>query len=586
MAMTPLDKMKIIGILKKKPINNFDDLYFDTRSKLRIDDYLETIIDATIKFINESSKEDLIEKSLYATELVIRRCFECQITISGNASIKIKELLNTKESLNDNSKKILKNISALTVGSFIQFSKNNHDEILEEEPVEEVVVEEINYREVNSELLKKVNDYETRIKELEHLVTKREHSNTKQAKQVTEQISTISKLKKDLERLNKLLNKKESECDKLISESSTKDKVIDNLSRRVDMLETSNEQASIAVEAYKTYQTNLNEVKNFEYITNLIIELISSKKSTIKEIEKYLHKNGIDVNRETIIKALNILKTRYNIDDSETYNFDRTYYISSITKSLGETFDFKTTRKVLDIMVISDSHIGLINTNDIETMDKIYNYMAKNSIGYIIDLGDLLSYNYLAGSPRSSRIAYNDEIIESLINKYPYSKKVKHLILGGNHDKNILSYGIDPLKKLEDARDDFTSLGYDFATLKLNKNTIGLYHPNFRLKDEYNDNLSINQLDTYCSKTCDANNVNYDNIYVNLFGHFHAARIYDAGLVMCPSIARDRYRNGAYHLKVHFDNHGNIEKMEFVDLIIANKVLDRETTEYTKILKK
>ena len=68
----------------------------------------------------------------------------------------------------------------------------------------------------------------------------------------------------------------------------------------------------------------------------------------------------------------------------------------------------------------------------------------------------------------------------------PANTDIYQLILGGNHDKGFLKFGLDPLEAISRRREDLIGVGYDYRTIELgNKNNkILLHHPNRRFEED------------------------------------------------------------------------------------------------------
>ena len=74
--------------------------------------------------------------------------------------------------------------------------------------------------------------------------------------------------------------------------------------------------------------------------------------------------------------------------------------------------------------------------------------------------------------------------------------------------------------------------------------------------------------------------------YIDLFGHFHASRL-DMLNQYCsvPSLFKDRESNGAWHMKIYFDDKNNIKHMVFIPLMVNDKITKASEVGYQRVLK-
>ena len=590
MAMSQLDRIKLMGVIKKKKIEDYNDLYIDSRSNLNIYDFLETTADIALKFIDNDFSEKQIENSLNAVILVLDKINIASLSIEDNNIYKKLMLFKSyKGSYNDTIEELINNIVDLTTKICVvnkeEFEEQNVYEEIQEEQEEIDFEEEYNLSlEQIRELEGKIKSFENQIKSLEKLVEKKEKSHEKLVKKSSEQTGEIRKLKVAVEKLKKLLNKANESSKKYEKELTTYKKELDNSNRENQYLNTKLKDLKEKNSAYRTknelYDKSISSRETYEKNYQQILELIVGKRLSIKDIEKTLYRSGDRLSYREISDIISQIKLRYYIDE-RINNFEKSYHVSSPIKKCGEIIDFKTTKKCLDVMVISDSHIGMLSNFDINTVNKVYEYMYKNGIKYILDLGDFFSFYCQAGIKKTEKMSFCERVIDEVIEKYPQSNDISHLLLGGNHDQVLFRYGLDPLMKLDTNRSDFISLGYDYASINFNHDAIGVYHPNFRL-DKLSEMKVYEKITDFSKKVWSDSIISFDSLYANLYGHFHKLSITDNGIIMVPSLSYDRDRNGAIHMKIYFDGSGNIESLTFINLIIAAKIFDKEKCEYQK----
>lgn len=589
MAMTQLDKIKLMGVIKKRKIDDYDDLYIDSCSNLNIYDFLETTANIALKFIENKFSEKQIENALNAIIVVLIKINSNSLSIEDSETYKkLISFKNFKEIYNEMIDSLIDDMIDLTTQTCVVYIEDNGEveDVQEEEEQEEINFEEEYNLSLDKikELEERIESFEDQIKNLEKSIAKKEKNNDKLVKKSAEQTSEIQKLKNEVLRLKKLLNQELEKNKRKEMELSSCQRELDNSNRenqylntKLKDLKTKNSTYQAKTELYdKSVCTKEMYEKNYQQILGLLV----SDRYSIKDIEKYLYRTGARLSYREISDIISQIRLRYNVDERIS-NFEKTYHVASPNKKCGESFDFKTSKKCLDIMVISDSHIGAISNFDINTVNKVYEYMHKNGIQYLLDLGDFFSF-LSQGDSKIEKMFYCERLIDETIEKYPQVKDIQHLLLGGNHDYGLFRNGLDPLLKLDKNRSDFISLGYDYASIKFNQDIIGIYHPNFRL-----ENLSETQVNdkiiNFSKKVWKNSIIDFDSLYANLYGHFHQINIGNNGIVMVPSLSCDRDRNGAIHMKIYFDSYGNIESITFIKLVIASKLYDKEKYEYQKV---
>ena len=76
--------------------------------------------------------------------------------------------------------------------------------------------------------------------------------------------------------------------------------------------------------------------------------------------------------------------------------------------------------------------------------------------------------------------------------------------------------------------------------------------------------------------------------YFNMIGHLHRSKIdFNNNCCLVPSYNKDRIKNGAWHLKLSFNNDHEIENINFIPLIIeADQLIPTSKINYQKVRKK
>ena len=103
---------------------------------------------------------------------------------------------------------------------------------------------------------------------------------------------------------------------------------------------------------------------------------------------------------------------------------------------------------------------------------------------------------------------------------------------------------------------------------------IGLYHDNINCYSNFHTNkdyTDINVMD-YLNRYSLDNNIKLDEIFLNIFGHFHLGRV-DLGnrYYLLPSLKKDFYNNGALQLSLYFREDGSIDYGILYPLVILSQ---------------
>lgn len=324
-------------------------------------------------------------------------------------------------------------------------------------------------------------------------------------------------------------------------------------------------------------------------IDDFVISLLIGSKLSVQEITDLLCKQGYAVTNVDVNNSLKRIKKEINLITPNVATYPRQFSICSPSIVTNGSFNLGVSSKVMNVMVISDLHLSEVNDDVVRTMDLIYDYCKKMGIDLIMNLGDILSINENI-TPSKSIFSENNRLIESILTRFPYDSSITHAVLGGNHDKGSLNLGIDLLSKLEDGRDDFLNLGYDHCNVNIvgssQNDFFGIHHPSRRLLDSIDDyklgaRKLINHLDWHYPSEEERKKA-----YIDLFGHFHVSRL-DMLNQYCsvPSLFKDRETNGAWHMKIYFDEHNNIKHMVFIPLVVNDKITKVSEIGYQRVMK-
>lgn len=590
MALTQLDKMKILGILKGK-VEFFGDLSFETRSKYTMDELLAVIVELLFKNMNHPVNDSFIFNALSAIESILVEFISCEHTLTDKMTdqlrqieIKYNEYLeNNKEDekVNDNEaiRKLIKIIKEDiifcntpynkngTVGEIVQEDTSSLDKMTETQVVDESMDE---YKRQIKELEKKVNS-----------LTKKLDKKTTEEQKRNEQIHNLRSELKELTKQTKRIQVLETE-------KQEQETIIQSLQYQNKLATTSVDQKTTKIqvleEKLKLYYEEDKKSKELEELEYKILEILILGEKTIEKLEKLLSVKGNKVSIKNIKKAIISLSEKFNIQTHRMRNFSPLYSVSTINAEINKKISIFGEYKVIDLLVISDLHLGHVDKNDIENFDKMYNYCASNGIDLIVNLGDLFSYDYLADSTIMDKMDYNKRIISKAIKKIPFDKNIHHAILGGNHDRKILRWGMDAIKELENARTDITSLGYDHACINIREDNLLLHHMVTKIS-EY-EPIDQGFLQLRSSYYGDSPYLKEDT-YIDLYGHFHRSLLdSNEGFAFCPSLTCDRVENGAWHLKIHLNDLGNIENIIFIPLVNKYRLIQNDEIVYKKLTRK
>ena len=243
----------------------------------------------------------------------------------------------------------------------------------------------------------------------------------------------------------------------------------------------------------------------YELRSKIINALMNNFKS-INEIYLYLSKK---YSKEEIKYCLNRLLTEeesivrddYYYNDSKYQLVDDRRKESNYTKHYREFTDDNPNKKK-KILLISDTHIGNKDLENMYLINKVYEYAKDNDCEIVFHQGDLFEGN----SPSE---------IETFIKDYPNT--IRTICLIGNHDKNI-----NNIKRLIYFNDSFNIYEVDNWSTTLNSIPIHLSHRlyiSWLIEDQKID--SINDLDNIEEWI--------SNDYKLLIsGHLHQGIIYSA----------------------------------------------------------
>ncbi len=165
------------------------------------------------------------------------------------------------------------------------------------------------------------------------------------------------------------------------------------------------------------------------------------------------------------------IKANYSYSGTIIYNLKNDFIEDLLSLKIQ---DINNSFKCL---VISDTHFGS-DLSNYKYINLVYDYAIKNNIHIILFCGDILEGIYARKSNYTSISQ-----IQEFIKKYPYDKKILNIGILGNHEGHFLKYeGIDVKKMISNARWDIVPINYETGIIKVQDDSILLYH---NIKNKY-----------------------------------------------------------------------------------------------------
>lgn len=420
------------------------------------------------------------------------------------------------------------------------------------------------------EKLKKVNEEQAKKLEDIQVPSEREEQQDEEIKRLNKDLKTNSTKRKELEKEKKELAK---ELENLVSNNS-------DLESKCEELTESKNKLKVELEDIKSGEiySQLAYEQQAKTFDDRIINLLIAKEYSINSLIKKLGTMGIKTNIFEVHESLKRIQKKVNIINSSVITQEPIYHVQApeiVTDNV--LLVPNNTKEEIDFMFISDIHLQTDNDNlyTYKRLDAIYNYCALNNISHIINLGDVFDTTKELRDLTVENIEKKRELLNQAAEKlYPINLfddiktcGIKHYILGGNHDLDYASMGIDPISYLSNESMGIQTLGYENAILRFSNSSkngeyIGLHHCGVPRDEKVNNNhvesaaLTVEYLKKYYEKR----NFSYSENYFDIFGHTHRGKL-DVinGYGIVPSFDRDRYNDGAWHVKVFFNNDNKIE---------------------------
>ena len=590
--LNAVNKVQIMGQINKYSLEQLQSgniMHKDANSMKYYDlfEYLESELENRIsKPKNKSVK--IISKLIYSLIAVIDASYSINNEVLFTDEL-YEKTLSLKKMYQENIKKI-DEYDIIMFDNLYDKMSNIEIKKFNEDKSEKEVVEDIT---VDSDLQVKIKEYKSKIKELKNQIKELNNRINSLNKIVNESIkkeelellkNELEKLKEKNEELNDFINKLNFVNSKLESDNKKLKIAMQEEKKSFDVeysiIKTQLDSALVDVKKYNEY---INDIEIKEEIDSLVLDSIVESKQTISEIYSVLHFLYPSITKEDIFNSLKRLKANYSISQNAIYEYEKLY---GIGLNYFDSYTINSVSDILDIIVISDLHIN----NDIESslynLNLIYEYATNNDIRVILNLGDFIDGHFTNYNNKLDQFKYNDELINKVIEKLPKDENIINLLLGGNHDRLVMSQGIDVINKIANERIDYASLNYDHSFLKIGNTTLGLHHVNKRYTDDFIKNTSSNNslVSSYLESYYDRKKVQKSSIYLDLLGHYHISKFSTRGsYVTVPSLNNDHIQNGAWRIRFFFDSYKNIIEAVLIPLVIENKVLSASAFNYQKV---
>ena len=458
--------------------------------------------------------------------------------------------------------------------------------------------------------------------------------------QITELELTIGKLKKEIESLNKL----NENANKTISQKSDRIQTLSNdlvainnevsanvkeitrltkevaeLEKRAEELEDElvkaklevinltplkqqceelaakiSEQAAIIAANEKEKRKQERLIAKEAKIEEIIYKKLLENSMSIDELLAYLKSKNISTSMEQVHECLRRFKQNINVECS-SFRMKPKYQITEPKLEKDSIFriDVPYGSKFYDVLLVSDFHIEDFDHKVITGFDALNDYCAANGINLILNLGDFY-HGFSAKNFIFDNAVKNYKLCEESIAKIPRHEGVYHAVLGGNHDRNISTYGFDPIKVLTEGREDFIHLGYNHSSIILSSpeadlGQFDIHHPDtfdFPI-DLTEDGINPQDIEDYLNTVYERCGQSREDSYFDILGHTHKSQ-FNCMSSYCyiPSFLEGRGKRGAVHVRIYLDEEQGFKYMVFMPLSYnpTNKLVKNNEIIYQKKL--
>ncbi len=405
--------------------------------------------------------------------------------------------------------------------------------------------------------------------------------NRKLLKENAQLLRQIKDLRKDVIKEQKNRHKKEM----LLHSAKDRNRVLRKEKKEILSKYTSQEEIFVKYQQQQfllsSYEKELALWKNVKpgissylclsSLEEAILRLLYQRSYTLEELTCLLQDQSYYVTPKEVYASLISLNRQIGINGLQANHIPVSYRVKKDVLT-NQSFDleWKGHKKPLEMVLYSDIHFyeGHVQSSFSE-IDLLNEYCVSKNIPYLFHLGDLISrVNYLPFD--YDLMLRTRDFFREIIQKMPHSPTIFYGFLGGNHDEDFLRSGMDINTLLSEEHANFFSLGYYHAFLHMGsrKNMIGLHHPTCRIQVEDGEEV----LNTYLKQVY--NSQNPRNTVMDFLGHNHRGYFSSQyGVALVPSLTRDRFENGAWHLKIYFNSGGEILDIHLIPLSLERQVL-------------
>lgn len=563
MDITLLDQQKFMALLKKNDLIYISDIEELAEKKYTKDQVLELYYKIYKSKLTPSSSNKMIAKTIFVITLLLHDLANERMDIPKDL---IEQLRTMKQEYYDFVEK--------------QNKKSDADILEKLQDLTDAILRACVYtteKEEQEEVKSDIQEYLTTIAELEK-------KGKQQEKAIDKRNETIEKQKQTIKELTTVVKEDEKQIKKSNATISSLEAKLHGQEDQITKFQQTLEAKEISV---KTYQEKLEELNSSLTETNSkmsiyitrdaqekkileierdVLKQICEEDKTLDEISDGLKRKNIVATRDEILACLKKIQKEVNIQKAVS-NKGSSYKLVPEVAPREYEITLQPMDNHLDLLLVSDWHVYEVDKAFFKQVDFVNNYCIKEGIHHIINLGDFLSFSRYKKDSKYIDAYY--QLTEGIIEKAPSDPSISHIIMGGNHDRYLLNYGMNALKKICEEREDYFYLGYDHATIHLKDDLIKLHHfeKKFPELDQYDDRTLLHLLKSYYRS------IHMDrekDIYIDLFGHIHRSMLnVDSSYAIVPSLTKDRMQNGAWHIKIYFDEN-KIKNIIFIPLIADN----------------
>lgn len=605
-VITQADKVKITKYLKNHSIDNiwYQDMCEALGKKVKITDYqfLEYFTDCVILELKKDSKIsfNFLAKLIVTVDSFLGWVYESDHR--DKVEPKVLDMIRTFREYYE--LYLQKGINGIEANDEVEKcltelenSINNYYPSNDKEDSETVLyylnqIAELNSKitELNLEIKRQEDLYsalESKLEAKDKELNKKREFFEKENANIQHREALIIKLTNDVSKLEEKLKTISAERDSLTSYKIELDKLLgefEELKKQVSEKDELIKKYEVLEQERVIKEDNRRELllKNEEMI-DLIISKLSEGSCSTDDLLTYLFNNGYSISKNELYNLLVQIRERTNLVNGD-FSFNNPSYkiVSPVVKGGYLNINVPEGCKCYDILLVSDLHIATIGNDTYSGLQAINDYCINNNINLILDSGDFFHFRRSSTSEAIKQFTGCEKVVNRAISRYPKQDGVYHAVLGGNHDKDALKYGVDPIKKLTDAREDFIYLGYDRARISFNGAcSIILHHPKTKYPEPVNnEKYDTKEIIDYLNNYYYTQGINRDDVYIDIMGHFHKSGFdFINSVCIMPSYNYDRVNNGAVHMKVYFDENTKIKYLVFIPLIKKDDMILEPVTE-------